>query len=77
MMFLFCQLKGGILLEIKGMKRRGESAFTQAKRVFGFTGNKQKVLDSMQEIYNKSIKAEDPYIALKELCPKWPDSKNA
>ncbi len=38
-------LKGAFKLELIGMKRHGESAFAQAKRLCNLKGNKQKVYD--------------------------------
>lgn len=39
-------LKGAFKLELLGMKRHGESAFAQTKRLFNLKGNKQKVYDT-------------------------------
>lgn len=38
-------LKGAYMLELVGMKRRGESAYAQTKRLFNLKGNKQQVYD--------------------------------
>jgi len=38
-------LKGAFSLELVGMKRKGESAFAQAKRLFNLKGNKQSVIN--------------------------------
>jgi hypothetical protein len=43
-------LKGAFSLELLGMKRRGESAFAQAKRLFNLKGNKQSVYNQYIEI---------------------------
>jgi hypothetical protein len=42
-------LKGALALECKGMKRRGESAYAQTKRLFLFKGNKQSVYNQLVE----------------------------
>lgn len=45
-----CALKGALSLECKGMKlSRGRSAYAIVKREFGFRGNKQRVLEQLQE----------------------------
>lgn len=39
--------KGALGLELHGMKRRGQSAYSICKQVYGFTGTRQKVYDLM------------------------------
>ena len=48
-------LKSALSLEIKGMKRRGRSAYSMVKDEFGFRGNKQKVFDQLQEYVDENI----------------------
>ena len=48
-------LKSALSLEIKGMKRRGRSAYAMVKDEFGFRGNKQKVFDQLQEYVDENI----------------------
>lgn len=40
-------LKGALGLELKGLKRRGRSAYSIVKAEFGFIGSKQKVYDQL------------------------------
>lgn len=40
-------------LEIKGMKRRGRSAYSIIKEEYGLKGNKQKVLDQFCDLIDK------------------------
>ena len=40
-------------LEIKGMKRRGPSAYSIIKQETGLKGSRQKVFDQLAEILNK------------------------
>ena len=40
-------LKGALKLELVGMKRRGESAYAQTKRLFNIKGTKQEVYDTL------------------------------
>jgi hypothetical protein len=47
-------LKGAFSLELIGLKRRGESAFAQAKRLFNLKGNKQKVYDQFIAILEEN-----------------------
>lgn len=47
-------LKGAFSLELKGMTRRGESAFAQTKRLFNLKGNKQKVYDEFVAILEEN-----------------------
>jgi|TARA_R110000824_G_scaffold366428_2_gene555091 hypothetical protein len=48
-------LKSALSLEVKGMKRRGRSAYAMVKDEFGFRGNKQKVFDQLQEYVDENI----------------------
>ena len=48
-------LKSALSLEVKGMKRRGRSAYSIVKDEFGFRGNKQKVFDQLQEYVDENI----------------------
>lgn len=43
-------LHSALGLEIKGMKRRGTSAYVIIKREFGLKGSRQKVYDQLGEI---------------------------
>ena len=43
--FALLALKGAMKLELVGMKRHGESAYAQIKRLLGIKGDKQKVYD--------------------------------
>ena len=47
-------LKGAFSLELVGLKRKGESAFAQAKRLFNLKGNKQKVYDQFISILEEN-----------------------
>lgn len=53
-------LKGALKLEILGMKRRGETAYAQTKRLFLLKGSKQSVYDQYVTILkrNKIISEE-------------------
>jgi len=46
-------LKGALGLEVKGMKRRGRSAYSIVKEEFGLKGNKQRVLEQFTAIVEK------------------------
>jgi hypothetical protein len=48
-MFRLLSLKGALKLEMVGMKRRGRSAYAIIKDEFGFKGNREKVLNQLQE----------------------------
>ena len=46
--YRLCALRGALKLEILGMTRRGQSAYSIIKQEFGFKGNRQKVLEQLQ-----------------------------
>lgn len=48
--------RGALSLEIKGMKRRGRSAYAICKEVYGLKGSRQKVLDQLNEMIVKMKK---------------------
>ena len=48
-------LRTALRLEVKGMNRRGQSVYAIVKQEFGFKGNKQKVLDQLNEYIEKNI----------------------
>lgn len=42
--------RSALSLEVAGMRKRGQSAFSICKQVYGFVGGKQKVLDQMDRL---------------------------
>ena len=48
-------LKHMLSLEMKGMKRRGRSAYSIIKSELGFRGNRQKVYDQLEEYINEQL----------------------
>jgi hypothetical protein len=47
-------LRGMLQLEIKGLTRRGRSAYSIIKTEFGLRGNREKVLAQFEEIIEKA-----------------------
>ena len=47
-------LRSALKLEILGMKRRGQSAYSILKVEFGFKGNKAKVLEQVDELIKQN-----------------------
>lgn len=43
-------LRSALKMEILGMKRRGQSAYSIIKQEFGLKGNKQKVLEQFEKL---------------------------
>jgi|ETNvirnome_2_300_1030623.scaffolds.fasta_scaffold47444_2 hypothetical protein len=77
-------LRGALQLEMKGMHRRGQSAYAIIKEEFGFKGSKQKVLTQLNALLKDDARLtalltddEDP---LSNCCtapfgyPGWPDN---
>lgn len=52
-------LKGMLSLELKGMKRRGRSAYSIVKEELGFRGNRQKVYNQLKEYCDEEILRSD------------------
>jgi len=48
-------LRSALGLELKGLKRRGRSAYSIVKQEFGFKGNKQKVYDLLSAYIKANI----------------------
>lgn len=45
-----CARRGALRLEISGLKRRGQTAYSICKQVYGLKGNKQSVLEQMNKL---------------------------
>ena len=50
-------LRYGLRMEVVGLKSRGKSAYSIAKKELGIKGNKQKVLEQVNEMI-QSVKRE-------------------
>ncbi len=46
--------RSALKLELKGLRRRGESVFSIVKRTYGLTGSKQKVFDRFNQIVEEA-----------------------
>lgn len=58
--FRFLARKGALALEIKGLRRsRGRSVYSICKEVYNLKGNKQRVHDQMEAMYQR-LKAGEP-----------------
>ena len=53
-LFRMRALRGALKMEINGMKRRGQSAYSMIKQEFGLKGNKQSVLDQFEKLIGAS-----------------------
>lgn len=51
--FRLLTLRSALRLEVRGMKRRGRSAYAIVKEEFGLKGSKQKVLDALNKIVHE------------------------
>jgi len=49
-------LRYGLRMEVVGLKSRGRSAYSIAKEELGIKGNKQKVLDQVNEMIQSAKK---------------------
>ena len=54
-LYALLALRAGLRLEVVGLKGRGKSAYSIAKQELGIKGNKQKVLDQVNQMI-QSIK---------------------
>jgi hypothetical protein len=48
--FRLLTLRAALRLELKGLRRRGESAFSIIKREFNLSGNKESVLEQFNQL---------------------------
>jgi anion-transporting ArsA/GET3 family ATPase len=51
--FRLLALRGALKLEILGMTKRGQSAYSIIKQEFGFKGSKEKVLQQLNDHVNE------------------------
>lgn len=49
-LFRMRALRGALKMEIFGMKRKGQSAYSIIKQEFGLKGNKQSVLEQFEKL---------------------------
>ena len=57
--YQLASLKGALALELKGMTRRGPSAYSIAKERYGLKGNRQSVFDQLQKMVDDAIAAKE------------------
>ncbi len=48
-------LRGALKMEILGIKRRGQSAYSIIKQEFGLKGNKQSVLEQFEKLIGGNL----------------------
>ena len=48
-------LRAALKLEVKGMKRRGQSVYSIVKKEFGFKGSKTRVLEQLNKYIEDNI----------------------
>ena len=56
-LYALLSLRAALRLEVVGLKGRGKSAYSIAKQELGVKGNKQKVLDQVNQMI-QSMKAQ-------------------
>ena len=54
--FRLLVLKHGLMMEIKGMRKKRPSCYSVIKKEFNLKGNKQKVYDMFCELIKKEMK---------------------
>lgn len=54
--YQFLARKAALSLEVKGLKRRGRSAYAIIKEVYGYKGSRQSVLDQMNADWDAMMK---------------------
>lgn len=53
--FQLAARKSALKLELQGMKRRGQSAYSICKQVYGLKGSRESVLAQMEKLVEKAI----------------------
>lgn len=51
-----CARKGALSLEIRGLKRRGRSAYSICKEAYGLKGSRKSVLAQLQVMVDNKLK---------------------
>ncbi len=54
-----CARKGALSLECKGLRRRGQSAYSICKQVYGLRGSRESVLKQMEALVNKALDRDE------------------
>lgn len=72
-----CARKAALALECKGMKRRGQSAYSICKQEYGLKGTKQKVLEQMEKMVEDVLAKRDMMNARGRVAPEEFDTEDA
>jgi hypothetical protein len=59
--------KGALSMEISGLRRRGQSAYSICKQVYGFVGSKHAVLAQMDRLVEGLIAEKQGTISAEDL----------
>lgn len=54
-----CARKGALAMEISGLGRRGRTAYSIVKQVYGFRGSRQSVLEDLSEYIEAELRLRD------------------
>jgi len=57
--YQLCTRRGALRLEIPGMKRRGRTAYSLCKEIYGLKGNRQKVLEQMNDLIEQAHRRKE------------------
>ncbi len=52
--YQLCARRGALRLELRGLRRRGRSAYAICKEVYGLKGNRERVLAQMDALIEKA-----------------------
>jgi hypothetical protein len=56
--FRLCQMQSAIKLEMKGLRHSRGSVYALAKREYNLQGNRQSVVDQLQDMIDAAIEAK-------------------
>jgi hypothetical protein len=56
--FRLCARIAALKLETRGMTRRGRSAYSICKEVYGLRGTRERVLTQLEELQEKAVRRE-------------------
>jgi hypothetical protein len=58
--FRLCAIKAAVGLELKGMRKRGRSAYSLAKELYNLQGGRQKVHNLLSAMVREEISKREP-----------------
>ena len=68
--YQLCARRGALKLELKGMRRRGRTAYSICKQVYGLKGSRERVLAQMNDLIELAHAKKDEQRAMEAVLKR-------